>query len=411
MGDKQFSVTLPDKLVESFQIEDETDVILSVRDQKIMIEPKKKIAGNQTVSLRWFLIPTIITSVLFLGYLFFNERSQIPLVGSMSIANVVLSLGVLSGVFSFLVFFINGKRERIITQSKGIYWRNFPTILISFIIILVFSLLVLFKVMGLLFIGATFDQYTATMLFFVFVGAINYFMIYSALSITPAKLTNILIFVIIGGVLLAMITNRDHLWWQFNFSFLGTIEAKNSWQFNVTLMFSALLMVALIDSLFVELQKAIPHSKRLTTLRILLTVTALDLGAVGLFPYTETGPFQGVHNLVAEFLVYLIIILIVGIKWFLPNVTKEFLMISYLIAAALVVVSVLFQVVGYLSLTAFELVAFMLAFGWVVLLLQNLQKLAQNLTNTFQVTIKRTATNFEQDNQVKVETAVLSSEE
>ncbi|MDA9472447.1 AbrB/MazE/SpoVT family DNA-binding domain-containing protein [Enterococcus sp. 5H] len=388
MGEKEFKITLPEKIVETFQLENETDVTLSIVDQKIMIEPKNKLAGNQTISLRWFLVPTIIASVIFLGYLFFGERSQIPLVGALSIANFVLSLGVVSGVFSFLFFFIKGKKNKIISRSQGIYWRNFPTILLSFIVILVFSLLVFFKIMGLVFIGATFDQYTATMLFFVFVGAINYFMIYSALSITPAKLTSLLIFVIIGGVMLAMITNRDHQWWQFNFSFLGTIEAKNSWQFNVTLIFSALLMIALIDSLFVELQKAIPHSKRLTTLRVLLTLTALDLGAVGLFPYTETGPFQGVHNLVAEYLVYLIIILIVGIKWFLPNVTKEFLTISYLIAATLVVVSVLFQVVGYLSLTAFELIAFMLAFSWVVLLLQNLRKLAQNLTNTFQVRLK-----------------------
>ena len=388
MGEKEFKITLPEKIVDTFQLENGTDVTLSIVDQKIMIEPKNKIAGNQTISLRWFLVPTIIASVIFLGYLFFGERSQIPLVGALSIANFVLSLGVVSGVFSFLFFFIKGKRNKINTRSQGIYWRNFPTILLSFIVILVFSLLVFFKIIGLVFIGATFDQYTATMLFFVFVGAINYFMIYSALSITPAKLTSLLIFVIIGGVMLAMITNRDHQWWQFNFSFLGTIEAKNSWQFNVTLIFSALLMIALIDSLFVELQKAIPRSKRLTALRILLTLTALDLGAVGLFPYTETGPFQGVHNLVAEYLVYLIIVLIVGIKWFLPNVTKEFLTISYLIALTLVVVSVLFQVVGYLSLTAFELLAFMLAFSWVVLLLQNLRKLAQNLTNTFQVTLK-----------------------
>lgn len=388
MGEKEFKITLPEKIVDTFQLENGTDVTLSIVDQKIMIEPKNKIAGNQTISLRWFLVPTIIASVIFLGYLFFGERSQIPLVGALSIANFVLSLGVVSGVFSFLFFFIKGKRNKINTRSQGIYWRNFPTILLSFIVILVFSLLVFFKIIGLVFIGASFDQYTATMLFFVFVGAINYFMIYSALSITPAKLTSLLIFVIIGGVMLAMITNRDHQWWQFNFSFLGTIEAKNSWQFNVTLIFSALLMIALIDSLFVELQKAIPRSKRLTALRILLTLTALDLGAVGLFPYTETGPFQGVHNLVAEYLVYLIIVLIVGIKWFLPNVTKEFLTISYLIALTLVVVSVLFQVVGYLSLTAFELLAFMLAFSWVVLLLQNLRKLAQNLTNTFQVTLK-----------------------
>ncbi|OTN88396.1 hypothetical protein A5819_000877 [Enterococcus sp. 7E2_DIV0204] len=388
MGKNTFSITIPEKIVEEFHLENEDEVTVSIKDQKIVIEPKKKAPGNQTLSLRWFLIPTLVISLLFLGYLFYTDKTQIALVGAYSIANFVLSFGVLSGVFSFLLFFIKGKRAQVTTKSKDIYWRNFPTILLSFIVILVFALLVFFKVIGLVFIGATFDRYTATLLFFVFVGLVNYFMIYSALSITPAKLTNLLIFVIIGGVLLAMITNKDYQWWQFNFSFLGTIEAKSSWQFNLTLMFSSLLMVALIDGLFVELQKAIPHSKQLTILRVLLTLTALDLGAVGLFPYTETGPFQGVHNQVAGYLVYLIVILIVGIKWLLPNVTKEFLSISYMIAATLVVVVVLFQWTSYLSLTAFELLSFMLAFSWIVLLLQNLQKMAQNINNTFEVKVK-----------------------
>ena len=388
MGKNTFSITIPEKIVEEFHLENEDEVTVSIKEQKIVIEPKKKAPGNQTLSLRWFLIPTTVISLLFLGYLFYTDKTQIALVGAYSIANFVLSFGVLSGVFSFLLFFIKGKRAQVTTKSKDIYWRNFPTILLSFIVILVFALLVFFKVIGLVFIGATFDRYTATLLFFVFVGLVNYFMIYSALSITPAKLTNLLIFVIIGGVLLAMITNKDYQWWQFNFSFLGTIEAKSSWQFNLTLMFSSLLMVALIDGLFVELQKAIPHSKRLTILRVLLTLTALDLGAVGLFPYTETGPFQGVHNQVAGYLVYLIVILIVGIKWLLPNVTKEFLSISYMIAATLVVVVVLFQWTSYLSLTAFELLSFMLAFSWIVLLLQNLQKMAQNIKNTFEVKVK-----------------------
>lgn len=389
MKKQEFKVELPEKVVDSFHLGEETELVLSINNQKITVEPKERVAGNQTISLRFFLIPTIIASLIFFGYLFFEERTQIPLVGSLSIANFVLSLGVASGVCSFLFVFIEGKYHKIQTRSQGIYWRNFPTILISFIIILVFALLLFFKIFGLVFIGASFDQYTATMLFFIFVAVVNYFMIYSALSVTPAKLTTILIFVIIGGVLLAMITNRDLEWWKFNFSFLGTIEAKNRWQFNVTLIFSALLMVALIDSLFVELQAAIPHSKRLTVLRILLTLTALDLGAVGLFPYTETGPFQGIHNMVAEYLVYLIIILIVGIKWFLPHVTKEFLTISYLIAVALVTVSIMFQFVGYLSLTAFELLAFMIAFSWVILLLQNLQKLTQRLTNSFEVKLEK----------------------
>ncbi|MBP2098200.1 DUF998 domain-containing protein [Enterococcus rivorum] len=389
MGEKDFKLSIPKKIVEEFRLENGEEITLRIKDQKVIMEPSNKEVGNQTISLRWFLIPTVIVSLFYFVYLLFTGDTQINLVGQQSIANMVLQLGIVSGTVSFFIFFIRGKNNQITTQSKDIYWRNFPTILISFVVMLLFALLVFFKIIGLIFEGASFDRYTATILFGLFTGIVNYFMIYSALSITPSKLTNMLIFAIIGGVLISMITNKDYLWWQHNFSFLGTTEAKNSWQFNVTLMFSALLMVALIDCLFVELKRALPNNKRLSILRILLTLTALDLGAVGLFHYTETGRFQGVHNQVAGYLVYLIIILIIGIRWLLPNVTKEFLTISYMIGLFLVAITVLFQSVGYFSLTVFELLAFMLAFSWILLLLQNLQKIAQEVNNTFQVVVER----------------------
>lgn len=389
MKENEYRVSLPETVINEFHLDEETQVTLKMIDQKIVIEPAKNKVGNQTISLRWFLIPTIISSLSFFLYLYFKGHTYIPLVGSFSIANLVFTLGILSGSCSFIFFFVQGKRSQLKIKLKDIYWRNFPTILFSFVIILFFALLVFFKIMGLVFTGASFDLYTATLLFFSFVAIINYFMIYSALSITPSKLTNLLVFVIIGGVLLAMINNKDNQWWQFNFSFLGTTDAKNRWAFNLTLMFSALLMVALIDYLFVQLQNAFQKNKRLTILRILLTLIALDLGAVGLFPYTTTGHFVGVHNQVAGILVYLIIILIVGIRWLLPEVTKEFLLISYLIGATLIICLYLFIGIGYLSLTVFELIAFILAFAWILLLLQILQKMAEESNRYFRITIKR----------------------
>lgn len=388
MKNEQVTVSLPEQVVKELDLKSGDEVILSVRNQKIMMETANRATGSQTLSLRWFLIPTAIASLLFFGYLLVKDQYQITLIGKLSIANMVLLIGVPSGVFSFILAFVKGKKNKITSKSKDISWRNFPAILMSFIIISLLGALIFFKLLGLVFIGASFDRYTATLLFFIFSAVINYFMIYSAISVTSDRLISILIVVILGGVLFAMFTNRDYQWWQFNFSFLGTIEAKNRWQFNLTLIFSALLMVALIDCLFVDLQRAMPENKRLIILRILLTLTALDLGAVGLFPYTETGPFQGVHNHVAEYLVYLIIVLIVGIKWLLPNISKEFMSISYLIVVMLVTVVVLFMKVGYLSLTAFELFSFVLAFSWIILLLQALQKMAQEINNTYCVKIE-----------------------
>ncbi len=70
-----------------------------------------------------------------------------------------------------------------------------------------------------MFPGVVFDLYTATGLYFVSIAIINYFIIYIVMALTPLLLTNILTFVIIGGVVGAMVTNRENQWWQHKFSF------------------------------------------------------------------------------------------------------------------------------------------------------------------------------------------------
>ena len=74
-------------------------------------------------------------------------------------------------------------------------------------------------------------------------------------------------------------------------------------------------------------------------------------------------------------MVLIIIILIIGIKWLLPKVTKEFLIVSYAIAICLVLSNFLFETIGYLSLTVFEIIAFGLAFSWILILLQQINRL------------------------------------
>ncbi|KRN28154.1 hypothetical protein IV38_GL001606 [Lactobacillus selangorensis] len=128
-----------------------------------------------------------------------------------------------------------------------------------------------------------------------------------------------------------------------------------------------------------------PKDWRLIILRVLLTLLALNLGAVGLFPNNQN--FHNLHDGVAKFLVYLIIILIIGIRWLLPHVTKEFLTLSYGIAAALIGMDIAFQGIGYISLTVFEISGFVLAFTWIVLLFQRLQLLTQETFTTMTVKI------------------------
>lgn len=380
------TVVLPNQVMEKLLAKDEEKAMLRVEGSRVVIEFLNKNIKVQNILFRWFFIPAIISSIIFI--VFFMQEKQIYLVGDSSISSMTMIFGLVTGLGAFSYFFIQGKRGNINTASKDIYWRNFPTVLLSFAVILWFVLLVSFKGVDLLFKGASFDLYTATLIFFVFLCVINYFMIKMSLTLTPPMLTNLLIIVIIGGVASAMITNNEEQWWQYNFSFLGTPDASNSWRFNITLIFSALLMVALIDYLFVIIQKAIPASKNLMTLRVLLILTALCLGGVGLFPYNELVYFQKIHDFVARALVILIIFIIVGLKWLLPKPSKDFLKLSYVIGLALLISTVLFLVVGYFSLMAFELIAFFLAFSWILLLLQELQRLAIDVDSSFAVTVK-----------------------
>ncbi|WP_225352364.1 hypothetical protein [Lacticaseibacillus nasuensis] len=132
-------------------------------------------------------------------------------------------------------------------------------------------------------------------------------------------------------------------------------------------------MFALIDYLFVALQAQFPGSKRLLVLRLILSATALDFGAVGAIPNNAAGHVW--HDRVSWLLVWFIISLIAGVRWLLPRVTRDFLWLSYGVAATLVVIAMGFKVWGYLSLAAFEMLDFLLAFGWLLLLLDRIQDL------------------------------------
>lgn len=365
-------VQIPPEVVDKLQLEPGEEFALTISEKQITLSPLKKKVNTQTISLRWFLIPALVSTAIFIGYFLWAQTKLIPLTGNISIASLTIVVGLLSGIITFLTFFIRQKCSKV-ASAASIYWRNVPAVVLAVAVTLGICLLIAFWGLGIVFKGSSFDLLTAALIYFMFAAILNYVMILLALSLSSSLLINLLILVIIGGIISAMVTNSQLEWWQVNFSFLGTTDAKNAWQFNLTLMLTALLMIVLVDYLFVHLNKLYPKNYRLLTLRVLLVLTAIDLGAVGFFP--NTPQLHNIHDRAANYLVYLILILILAIRFLLPQVSREFLVASYGMGAILFVCNILFQTVGYLSLTAFELIAFALAFAWVLLLLQNLQRL------------------------------------
>ncbi|OLS10857.1 transcriptional regulator [Lacticaseibacillus casei] len=379
-------IVIPDAIMEDLDIKDGEQVEVTLKDKEAVIRPKQADTGTQTISLRFFLIPSILSGIIFLAYFFYFKIMQVPMTGKNSIAQMVIVLGELSGMSTFAVAYIRNHRQIHGRDHRRRYWRIFPTLLLSFAIILAFVASVFFWAIGYMFEGVSFDIYTATGLFFIFISIVNYLMIYSALSISTSFITTLFLSTFVGGVVGAIVTNSSRQWWQHNVSFLGTSKALNAWQFNLTIAVSALLWIALVDYLFVPLMAHRKTDWRLITLRILLTVAAIALLGVGLFP-NNRGILHVLHTQSAWFLNYFLIGMIIAVRWLLPGVSREFLSTSYTIGGIIILAAILFQFVHYLSLTAFEMIAFALAMSWIMLLLQNIHRLYQKDESTFIVTV------------------------
>ena len=324
------------------------------------------------------------------GRTFFRERNTvrpIPLTGSdYSLANGTMILGVISGLILFITTFIVEK-VRQNGPTKDFYWRSLPPLAIACGLIMIFSFSAIFWLLGQMFNDASFDLYTTTVFAFVIIAAVNYLMINLAMTLTSGVVTNLLTIMIIGGMLFSMLTNSSRDWWKHNFSFLGTAENSASLQFNVTLIFSGLLMMTLVDYLFVNLQKRY-RGRRVLVLRLLLYMLSACVASIGLFP--NDPQFHVLHDRVSMWLVYIMLILIVLIRWILPEVTRQFLILSYVMGALMGLEYIVFKLSYYLSLTAFELLEFGLAFSWLLLLLQNIENLARFGHNLFLVEITPT---------------------
>jgi len=386
--EQQVRVSIPVSALERAGIATDDQLRLKVHNDALVLE---KIQPEQPQWQRylivWPLIVAVLSGLASYAYWWFQNVHPVPLTGSQSVGSLTIVAGVLTGAVFFIIFFMKTRNDPENRFSRQIYWRNFPVITIAFIMILAFALVGAFWVLELLFPKVVFDRFTSLLLIIVFTYFANAFMIWAALTINGRSLSTLLTIGIISGCVVSMAANGQRRWWQHNLSFLGTQEARNAWQFNLTLIFSALLMVVLIDYLFVSLSRIYPRTWRTSTLRVLLTLTAIDFGAVGLFPNNTA--FHWLHDLVAGGLVTLLVLLIIWVRWLLPAVTKDFLWLSYGAGVVLLLLNFGFRWFRFPSLTAFEIQAFGISFGWLLMLFSRLQTLVNEDPELLTIQLER----------------------
>lgn len=382
---KKYRIDLPAKAVENLELEKNTPLVLMVDNKTLTIRPSRTVEMLPQIMMRWYLIPAVLAAVIFFCLSWANHHWVISLTGNWSIGFASLYLGTFSGVVAFATAFIRQKRHRS-GPAMELHWRNLPTLLIAFGTILAISIMIGFWLAEKMFAGASFDIYTSTLFVFLFVAAITYGMLNLAMTISEAVITNSMMIMIIGGMLFSMLTNSNRDWWHYNFSYLGTQQNATYWRFNITLIFSALLMATLVDYLFFNLQKKYPD-RGVKVLQILLYAEAACLGGIGCFP--NDPQYHVLHDRISMWLVYIMILIIGLLRWLMPGLSRQFLKISYIIGGIMALDWLVFKATSYLSLTAFELLEFGLSFSWLLLLFQNLEYLARIGDQIFLVRIEK----------------------
>ncbi|AEJ23829.1 hypothetical protein WKK_04785 [Weissella koreensis KACC 15510] len=369
---KKTIVELPDEFVQKLQLDNEQLVEMQIIDDQIIIDKNiENIRQDNKVAFRWVMATGVISALIAVINFIMQQTTTVGMTGANSLTQITIYLGGGFGTFSFLIMAIKTRNR----EGHLIRWYNILMITLAYGIIGIVALALVMWVISSAFAGARLDIYTMSLIIGALVGTMNYIMVITAQGLRFQQAVSVLIATLFGGIIMSMATNGSVGWWQYNFSYLGTNRVGNGWIFNFTLIFSSLILLTIVDYLFSSLGATFRQNRRLFILRLLFSITAIAVGLIGVFP-NNPGWMHHVHDGIAQWLVMMVLVMIIAIRWLIPNPSWEFLVISYVMAGGLAISDIVFKKSGYLSLTAFEMVAFGFAFAWLILLLQNLRNLS-----------------------------------
>ncbi|HEU4757703.1 MAG TPA: hypothetical protein VFS72_13625 [Agromyces sp.] len=218
------------------------------------------------------------------------------------------------------------------------------------------------------FLGAEVYTIPAAALFGTALALTAYVSFLSSVRMTPMLLSLVLAVFLVVGVITAMLSSTDPLWWQKNLSALGMTDDVSALAFNLTLVIAGAIVTIVARYATAGLPDATPAERRgRDVVRYGLMLIGILLACVGIFPVDD---FFAVHNTVATGMAVVYAVLVIGLPRFLPSMPRVFVYLGWAYVGVIVVLAVFFAT-GYYNLTAVELVAGLLIFSWIILFLRN----------------------------------------
>ena len=229
----------------------------------------------------------------------------------------------------------------------------------------------LYRVLALGFIGLPIVPFWAVVLMAVTLGITTYVVYLSSSRMSTQRMSSLLMEFIVLGTLTAMVTTPDPQWWEVHFSQLGTFDDLSSWVFNGTLIAGGLLVTTFAVYIANDMS-ALSAAGTLTgpsgprVVPALFVVMGIMLAFVGIVPVDVN---LLIHNVSASGMALMFLALLIAGPRLLRGMPRTYFVASWAFLAATVASVVLF-VVGYFSLTAFEIIVFALIFGWIAVFIR-----------------------------------------
>lgn len=345
----------------------------------------------------------IIAAILAGGFGFIVFQGyRPPLAGEQSVA---IYAAVLSAVASGVAF-LAGYFFAVHQALQWLAERPLPRQIldaIAFVVmhasIAVMGSLALFRMFQSAFVGLTVDSIAGSAMVAGASAAAAYLSYSSGAKLSTATLSVTLALYVAAGILVSMLYAENPFWWHTMFSELGTGQAGRTsfWTFNTTLVTSGVILMLLADFItrelatwsdgrwklkreaaFASARSPMRFARRLETrfirprisiVRGCLIGVGVCLVGIGLAPvHTMTN----LHTAFVWVAAFLMVFMMLGSPLWIPYFPASFYIMSYGAIVVMVGASYLWFGLNYYNLTALELVAAGVLFGWLVVLIRNI---------------------------------------
>lgn len=281
-------------------------------------------------------------------------------------------------ILSFTPFYLYGLRKRKIKLPKSVTIYNCIVLTLAVGITVAMVSFLLISLFNSSFKNIQLDIYVSSLIVGAYSGFLIYIIAPLALNMDTSTVTRLFAIVTFSGIILSALTNNNPNWWQINFSYLGWGNGFSSLSFNLTMILSGLLIIALSTQFTNDLKRS-EHvfdkkDVNLNILSILFIILGLQMSALGVFPYDR---LPRLHDLLGYSLPFVFGILVLSLRFIFPKIDKAFLTNSYIVLGLMTVCYVLFGIVGYMSLTAFELIAFVITLAWLLMFVNKISKMSK----------------------------------